>query len=111
MNKPILNDYMNRFGIKKFETQRKAFLKYVIDLERYCSGLEKENKDLKYNQLVLKGTLISMQCEDFRREAMEEECYRDDEELEKLIKLYEEIISTRIDSYLRGSKGCTEDPR
>lgn len=111
MNKPILNDYINRYGTKNFETQRKAFLKYAKDLERYCSELEKENKDLKYNQLVLKGTLINMQCEDFRREAMEEECYRDDEELEKLIKLYEEIVSTGIDSYLRGIKECIEDPR
>lgn len=74
-------------------------------------NLKKKNKDLKYNQLVLKGTLINMQCEDFRREAMEEECYRDDEELEKLIKLYEEIVSTGIDSYLRGIKECIEDPR
>lgn len=111
MNKPILNDYINRYGTKSFETQHKAFLKYVKDLERYCSELEEKNKDLKYNQLVLKGTLINMRCEDFRREAMEEECYRDDEELEKLIKLYEEIVSTGIDAYLKGIKECIEDPR
>lgn len=111
MNKPILNNYINRYGVKSLESQRKAFLRYARDLERYCSELEKESKDLKYNQLVLKGTLINMQCEDFRREVMEEECYRDDKELEKLIKLYEEIVSTGIDSYLRGSKGCIEDPR
>lgn len=42
MNKPILNDYINRYGTKSFETQHKAFLKYVKDLERYCSELEKK---------------------------------------------------------------------
>lgn len=111
MNKPILNDYINRYGVKSYESQRKAFFKYTKDLERYCSDLEKENKDLKYNQFVLKGVLISTQSDEFRKEVMEEECYRDDKELEKLIKLYEEIVSTGIDSYLRGSKECIKDPR
>lgn len=110
MNKPKLNDYRKKYGERYIMCQSKAFLNYTKDLERYCSELEEKNKDLKYNQLVLKGTLINMQCEDFRREVMEEECYRDDEELEKLIKLYEEIVSTGIDSYLRGSEGCIEDP-
>ena len=111
MNKPILNDYINRYGVKSLENQRKAFLNYVKDLERYCNDLEKENKDLKYNQLVLKGVLISTQSDEFRKEVMEKECYRDDEELEKLIKVYEQTLSFGIDSYMRGSKECMEDPR
>ena len=111
MNKPILSDYINRYGTKNFETQRKAFWKYTKDLERYCSELEKENKDLKYNQFVLKGVLISTQSDEFRKEVMEKECYRDDEELEKLIKVYEQTLSFGIDSYMRGNKECMEDPR
>lgn len=102
MNKPILSDYINRYGTKSFETQHKAFLKYVKDLEKYCSELEEKNKDLEYNQDVLKGTLINMQCKDFEKEVIEEGADEDDEKLHALIEEYEAVITAGIDLYLKG---------
>lgn len=118
MNKPKKDDYIEKYGENYMEVfvggnlscQNEAFYRYTKDLEKYCSELEKENKDLKYNQLVLKGVLINTQSDEFRKEVMEKECYRDDEELKKIIKVYEQTLSIGIDSYMRGNKGCMEDP-
>lgn len=102
MNKPKLNDYMDNYGVKSFENQRKAFLNYAKDLEKYCSELEEKNKDLEYNQDVLKGTLINMQCKDFEKEVIEEGADEDDEKLEVLIEKYEAVVTAGIDFYLKG---------
>lgn len=102
MNKPKLNDYMDNYGVKSFENQRKAFLNYAKDLEKYCGELEEKCKNLEYNQDVLKGTLINMQCKDFEKEVIEEGADEDDEKLHALIEEYEAVITAGIDLYLKG---------
>ena len=102
MNKPILNDYMNRYGVKSFESQHKAFLNYAKDLEKYCSELEEKCKNLEYNQAILKGVLINMQCDDFEKEAIKKGADEDDEKLEALIEKYEAVVTAGIDFYLKG---------
>lgn len=102
MNKPKLNDYMDNYGVKSFENQRKAFLNYARDLEKYCSELEEKCRDLEYNQAILKGVLINMQCDDFEKEAIKEGADEDDEKLEVLMEKYEAVVTAGIDFYLKG---------
>lgn len=102
MNKPKLNDYMDNYGVKSFESQRKAFLNYAKDLEKYCSELEKKCKDLEYNQTILKGVLINMQCDAFEKEAIKGGADEDDEKLKVLIGKYEAVVTAGIDFYLKG---------
>lgn len=109
MNKPMLNDYRKKYSEKYFAADGKAFLNYVKDLEKYCSELEKENEDFKYNLLILKGVLIRMQCDDFEKEAIEEGADKDDQLMEVLIEKYEETLSVGIDLFLRGKRVCAGD--
>lgn len=102
MNKPKLNDYRDKYGERYIMCQSKAFLNYTKDLEKYCSELEERCKDLEYNQTVLKGVLINMQCDDFEKEVIEEGADEDDEKLEALIEEYEAVITAGIDLYLKG---------
>ena len=102
MNKKKLNDYMENYGVKSFESQRKAFLNYAKDLEKYCSELEEKNKDLEYNQTILKGVLINMQCDDFEKEAIKKGAAEDDEKLKALIEKYGAVVTAGIDLYLKG---------
>lgn len=102
MNKPKLNDYRKKYGERYIMCQSEAFLNYTKDLEKYCSELEEKNKDLEYNQDVLKGTLINMQCKDFEKEVIEEGADEDDEKLHALIEEYEAVITVGIDLYLKG---------
>lgn len=75
---------------------------YAKDLEKYCSELEEKCKDLEYNQTILKGVLINMQCDDFEKEAIKEGADEDDEKLEVLIEKYEAVVTAGIDFYLKG---------
>lgn len=119
MNKPKKDDYIEKYGENYMEVfvggnlscQNEAFYRYTKDLEKYCSELEKENKDLRDNVLILKGVLINMQCDDFEKEVIEQGADEDDEMLEALIEKYGSVITAGIDLYLRGDKGCTEGQR